>query len=216
LITFCRNTEPPVYIRIAEALERIKDPDPGADTGCPTTDGVNVVYERMAGMREPLFEEESKTATELVRGGRSVQVPDTYDSEKPDSVPEPITLPEPRLLSDYTTAPYKHECGIIKQIRHAKQAHQRISTLKPIKQTLLRATAWQFGLNTAHCHSSTIKDVVKLDRLEGMGGGSRDGGSREAAQLCAATLHRYGLPMDYARMKTETLPETCACCNAPL
>ena len=56
------------------------------------------------------------------------------DPEKPDSVLEPVTLPEPRLLiSDCTTAPYKHECGIIKQLRHAKQAQRLLSTLNPIK-----------------------------------------------------------------------------------
>jgi len=43
-----------------------------------------------------------------------------------------------------------------------------------------------------------------------------EGGSREAALFCVAILHRYGLPLDYARMKTETLPEFCACCKAPL
>ena len=31
-----------------------------------------------------------------------------------------------------------------------------------------------------------------------------------------ATLHRFGLPVDFARLKAETLPETCACCKAPL
>ena len=57
----------------------------------------------------------------------------------------------------------------------------------------------------------TVKDVVKLDRP-----GGTEGGSREAAIFCAVTLHRYGLPVEYARMKSETLRETCACCKAPL
>ena len=56
---------------IAEALERTKDPDAG--TGCLTIDGVKVVYERMAELREPLFKEESKTTTKPARGGRSVE-----------------------------------------------------------------------------------------------------------------------------------------------
>jgi hypothetical protein len=76
---------------------------------------------------------------------------------------------------------------------------------------LLRAIAGQRGLDSAPCHSSIVKDVVNMDRPGGM-----DGGSREAAQLCAATLHRFGMSVDYARLKTETLPESCACCNAPL
>jgi hypothetical protein len=72
----------------------------------------------------------------MVRGSISMEIPRTYNPEKPDSVPEPVTLPELRLLSDYITAPCKHECGIIKQIRHAKQAHRVFSALNPIKQTL--------------------------------------------------------------------------------
>ena len=54
-------------------------------------------------------------------------------------------------------------------------------------------------------------DVAKLDRPGGM-----DGGSREEALFCAAILHRYGLPVDYARMESETPSEMCARCKAPL
>jgi hypothetical protein len=38
----------------------------------------------------------------------------------------------------------------------------------------------------------------------------------EAFLYCAATLHRYGLPMDYAKLDDFTLPETSSCYNAPL
>jgi hypothetical protein len=140
-----------------------------------------------------------------------VEVPGAYDPERPDPAPEPINLPEPRHLSDYTTAPCKHECGIYKQIRHAKQARGLLTTLNSTKQALLRATAGQCGMDSAHCHSSIVKDVTSLDRPGGI-----DGGSREAALFCVTTLHRFGVPVDYARLKTETLPESCACCNAPL
>jgi len=135
-----------------------------------------------------------------------VEVPGAYDPDiRPDPTPEPITLPEPRLLNDYITAPCKHECGIYKQIRHAMQAHGILTTLNPTTQALLRASASQCGLDSAHCHSSTVKDVASLDRPGGI-----DGGSREAAIFCASTLHRFGLPVDCARLKTETLPESCA------
>jgi len=182
-----------------------------AATECATIKGVKEAYERMGWLRNPLSEDKSTTATELVKGGRLVGVSGAYDPERPKFALEPITLPEPRLLTDYTTAPCKHECGIYKQIRHAKQANRLLTTLNPTKQALLRATASQCGLDSAHCHSSIVKDVTNLDRPGGI-----DGGSREAALFCAATLHRFGLPVDYARLKTETLPESSACCNAPL
>ena len=61
-------------------------------------------------------------ATYLVRGTKTVEVSGRFDPDIPDSTPEPMTLPEPRLLSDYITAPCRHEYIIIKQVRHAKKA----------------------------------------------------------------------------------------------
>ena len=176
------------------------------DTGCAMVEGVKEAYERTEWLREPLSKEEASTATELVKGGRVVDAPGAYDPERPDPVPKPVTLLEPRLLGDYIMAPCKHECGIIKQTRHANQAHRLLSTLNPTKQSLFRATAGQCGLDSAHCYSSTIiREMISLDRPGGL-----DGGSREASLFCAATLHRYGLRVDYARLKSETLPELCA------
>jgi len=60
---------------------------------------------RTEALREPLSEEESAVATDLIIGTRTVEVPGRFDPEKQDSVPEPITLPEPRLLGNYITAP---------------------------------------------------------------------------------------------------------------
>ena len=54
LISFCRNTKLHGCIKIAKALERTEDPDPDADTGCSTTDGMKEAYERTGEMREPL------------------------------------------------------------------------------------------------------------------------------------------------------------------
>ncbi len=92
-------------------------------------------------LREPLSEEETAGATCMVRGIRTAEVPGRFDPEKQDPAPEPITLPEPRQVSDLVTAPYRHECIIIKQVRHAKKAHKLLSALNPVKQALLRATA---------------------------------------------------------------------------
>jgi hypothetical protein len=118
-ISFCRNTELPVYIRIAEALEGTKE-DGGAELACATMKGVKEAFQRTEWLREPLSEEESNTATELIKGSRVVETPGAYDPGKPDAVPEPVALPEPMSLGDYVTAPRKHECGIFKQIHHAK------------------------------------------------------------------------------------------------
>ena len=46
-------------------------------------------------MREPLFEAETEVATEMVKGSKTVEVPGAYNPEKPDPIPEPMTLHEP-------------------------------------------------------------------------------------------------------------------------
>ena len=61
LISFCRNTELSVYIRIAEALEGMEDRDAAAE--CATITGVKETYGRLEWLRGPLTEDESKTAT---------------------------------------------------------------------------------------------------------------------------------------------------------
>jgi hypothetical protein len=142
-----------------------------------------------------------------------VEVQGRFDPDKPDPAPEPITLPEPRLISDFVTAPCRHECNILKQVRHVKKAHIVLSALNPVKQALLRATAGQCGMDSASCSMDTVREVASLD-YPGKGIAEED--SREASLFCAATLHRFGLPVDFARLKAETLPETCACCKAPL
>ena len=184
LISFCTSTELPAYIRISKALQGTENGV--VDTGCATVKGVKEASERTGWMREPLSEEESSTATELVKGSRVVEAPGAYDPDKQNLVLEPVTLLEPRLLGDYIIAPCKHECGIIKQIRHAKQAHRLLSTLNPTKQSLLRATAGLCGMDSAHGHSSTIREVVSLDRPGGLDWGSREALLFYVPRLCIA------------------------------
>ncbi len=120
LIFFCRKTEQHAYIWIARTLETIDDLAGGAT--CPTLEGVKAALERTEALREPLSEEETTVTTDIVRGARMVEVPGGFDPDRRDLGPEPITLPEPRLLGDFITAPCKHECSIIKHVRHAKKA----------------------------------------------------------------------------------------------
>jgi hypothetical protein len=149
LISFCKKTEQRVYTRIAKALESLDDPEGGVT--CPTLEGVKKAMNRSEPLREPLSEEETAGATCMVRGTITVEVPGRFDPEKQDPVPEPITLPEPRLVSDFVTAPCKHEYNIIEQVRQAKKAHRVLSSLNPVKQALLRATEGQCGMDSASC-----------------------------------------------------------------
>jgi hypothetical protein len=58
----------------------------------------------------------------------------------------------------------------------------------------MRATTCQCGTEFSDCHSDTGKEVAKLDRP----GFGNDEDSSEATLLCAATLHKFVLPYDYA------------------
>jgi hypothetical protein len=184
---------------------RLDDPEGGVT--CPTLEGVKEAMTRTEALREPLSEDETMVATDLVRGTRTAEVSGWFDPEKLDSVSEP------RLISDYNTAPCKHECIIIKQVRHAKKAHRVLSTINPVKHALLRATAGQCGTDSASCTMDTVREVAGLDRL---GRGNHGEDSRKASLFCAATLRRFGMPLDFARLNAETLPEMCSCCKAPL
>ena len=97
-------------------------------------------------------------------------------------------------------------------MRHAKEAFKILSFLYPVKQFLMRASAGQCELDSSHCHSDIVREIAKLNRL----GFGKNGESSEATLFCAATLHRFGLPYDYAILDTKTLPEMCSCCKAPL
>jgi hypothetical protein len=130
----------------------------------PTIEGIVEVYERFAALRVSLSEEESLAATEQVRGHKLVEVLERSGPEALDSSPEALTLPEPRPMGDYIRAPCKHECIIISQVRHAKEACGDLKARNQVKQALMRATASQCGMDSAKCHALTVTEVAELDR----------------------------------------------------
>jgi hypothetical protein len=140
-----------------------------------------------------------------------VEIPGKYTGAAVQ-LPDPIVLPEPRSLADYALAPCKHECNILKQRRHVGQAHKLLERMDPLKQALMRASACQCGLDSAHCSSATVEAVARMDCQASL---SHDGIS-ESTLFCAATLHRFGLPVDYAKLENCVLPEACQCCAVPL
>ena len=84
------------------------------------------------------------------------------------------------MASDFVTAPCKHECSIIKQVRDAKKAHRVLSALNPMKQALLRATAGQCGTDSASCTTDTVREVAGLDHP---GKGNAGGGIQGSLSL---------------------------------
>jgi len=75
-----------------------------------------------------------------VKGHAVVEFPGLWSREG-DNPPGPISLPDPRPLSDYPLAPCKHECNLIKQARHVRQALDVFEAMDPVKKALMRASA---------------------------------------------------------------------------
>jgi len=140
------------------------------------------------------------------------EVPGRHSTEMLDGAPKAIKLPDPHLLVDCITTPCNHECKVIKLKRHARQAFMALSSLNPVKPSLMRATTGRCGTDSSAFHSDTVKEVAKLDRP----GFGNDEDFSEATLFCAATLHKFGLPYDYAKLDSETLPGMCSCCKASL
>ena len=216
LISFCRRTGLPVYISIAEAIERmgdtaemleVQDIDPSPMVH--TILEVSEVAERTP-MEIPT-DDQLILATELVRGHSVVEVPGRWNKTG-DRAPDPITLPDPRPLTDYVLAPCKNECGIIKQARYVRQAHHIFTSLDPVRKALMRASAGQCGRDSAHCSRATVEAVARMDCPASMAHSELS----EGVLFSAATLNRFGLPYDYANLESCILPESCPCCSAPL
>ena len=97
--------------------------------------------DRFATMRVPLSEEDSRVATQLVRGHQRVEV--SGRAGELDPSPELLNLPEPRPMEDYIAATCKHEYIIITQMRHAKHACMVLKAHNPVRRALMRAIACQ-------------------------------------------------------------------------
>jgi len=100
----------------------------------------------------------------------------------------------------------------MKQTRQARHASNLFKYMDPAKRTLMRANASQCGRASFHCSLKTVRAIATMVCPSAM---AHDETS-EASLFCAATLNRFGLPHDYAKLEGMVLPETCACYSAPL
>ena len=140
-----------------------------------------------------------------------VEVPDLW-SRGGDNPPDPISLPEPRPLSDYPMAPCKHEGSLISHARHIRQASEVFLSMIAVKQALMRAYAGQCGTDSAHYSTATVMEVARMD----CPGSMAHAEISEGILFTTSMLHHFVLPYDYAKLEDFLLPESCPCCFAPL
>jgi hypothetical protein len=81
-----------------------------------------------------------------------------------------------------------------------------------VKRALMRATAGDCGRYSAHCSHSIVDSVVAMGRPNAM----KHDEVNEGTLFCAVSLHRFGLPYDFAKLEGTALPEACYCCLTPL
>jgi len=216
---FGRKTGLPIYIDIAEALEALEDAaemleedlPPAEELPCVFVSAIVVAAARVATSLFITTDEEMLTATHLVMGHSVVEVPGKWNRTG-DGEPDLIVLPESRTISDLITVPCKREDSLMKQTRHVKQVSNLLISMDSIRRTLLRANAGQCGRDSAHCSLPTVRAVALMEYPAAL----THAETSEASLYCVTTLHRFGLPLDYAKLDDFILREMCSCCNAPL
>ena len=124
-----------------------------------------------------------------------------------------IALPDLRTICDYATAPCKHECAVLKQSRHVRQAHKVWRDGTVMQRALMLSRAGQCGIDTARTFDSDVEAVASMDRPANYS--HMDLG--ESIMYFAATLQLHGLPYDYDSILCLIGPPTyCPVCNAAL
>jgi len=146
LVSFCKNINLPVYIRITEALEEIDSLQPAGFTSATVTK-VREVSNRLQALGTDITEKELESASQLVKGHMQVEVPGV--NGRVLMAPESIRPPDPRGLADFINAPCNTECVILKQRRHIQQAHIVLSALDPMRNALMRVSVGKFGLDSS-------------------------------------------------------------------
>ena len=89
----------------------------------PTIDAMMAVSMRAQAFLGTIPKEEVDFSTSLIMGERTKEIPARFSPLEAPTRPNVIVLHDLRTPADYATAPCKHECAILKQSRHVRQAH---------------------------------------------------------------------------------------------
>ncbi len=72
---------------------------------------------------ETIPKEEVDFATSGIMEERTEEILGRFSPLEAPTIPDTIVLPDLRTPANYATTPCKHECAILKQSRHVRQAH---------------------------------------------------------------------------------------------
>jgi hypothetical protein len=201
LITFCKSKGLLSYSMIADALDSMADPPPPHEEhqiACihPAIAAMKTFSVRAHTFPETISNDEINFTTSLIMGERTLEIPGRYMPLETPARPDTIGLSDLRTTADYATTPCKHECAILKQYRHVRQAHAVWRDDTIMQRALMLSRAGQCGLDTAKAFLPDVIDVATMDRPTGY----------EHLDLCestlysASTLNLHGLPYDFASL----------------
>jgi hypothetical protein len=133
--------------------------------------------------------------TSLIMGKHSVELPGRYSPLEALTALELIVLPDLRIYIqvDYVIVPCKHECVILKQSQHVRQAREVWKEGTIIQRALMLSRAEQFNIDTAKTSITDVVDVGTMDRLYGCSYMDLS----ESPLYSASVLNLHGLPHDF-------------------
>ena len=102
-------------------------------------------------------------ATSTVMGERVVEILGRYAPREATTRPERMVLPDLRVPGYYATATCKHECVVLKQSRHIRQAHAVWTEWSAKQRALMLSISGQCGLDTTRATHTEIHVVATYD-----------------------------------------------------
>ena len=202
LMSFFRSKDSPVYTKLADALDSMADTrdTTHGETLIPTIKLILSVSTRAHAFLDTIPQTEIDFTTSLAMCERKVEISGRYYPLEQPSILEPIVLPDLRSTADYEKTPCKHECAILKQSKHARQAHEVCMNGSTVQTALLLSRAGQCGMDTTMIGLQEVQAVATMDRpanYEHVDLG-------EASLYNAATLNLHGLPYDFPILRPST------------
>jgi len=113
-----------------------------------------------------ITQSEMNFATSLTLGERLVEFPGRFAILETHTKPEPIVLLDLRVPTDYVLATCKHECAIVKQSRHVRQAYEVWTDIILTQRARMLSRSGQCGRDMANASLTKVEVVATMDRSE--------------------------------------------------
>jgi hypothetical protein len=213
LIAFFRSKGLTVYDKLADALDTMADENINmAIHIIPAFASLLTVSTKAYAFLEDIKQAEMDFATATVFGEILVEISGRFAPLEAAEKPEPMVLPELRVPGEYATATCKHECAIMKQSRHVRQAHAVWAEDTTIQRSLMLSRAGQCGITTTKATLAEVHVVATMDKPEKFSHIDLS----ESLLYSASTLHLYGLFFDYDALRSVKPPDACPACSIAL